>query len=407
MVIVPHNLMLTTTTTTTVNSFNRRHDSLIIPSQNRYLVKKTRLSISSNMWRNVGKQACKGLFRTSVRRPPCPPVALSRNSVFPVKQDKSGNVHRARFQLDENFVGCCCSNNSLCQFDAKGYSSVAEADVEEDRSFDASFQFDAKGYSSFVEVVSSTVVKEDSVPVDVEIRELLEEVKREEKRKIAEFRLKSEAIFSSNYSEEGDAEEGLVGVDEVKELLDEMRREEKRQSDELKRGEKRHLNLKNGMKERKYNELKKRQVKIETEVWQEAAKEYQELLADMCRQKLAPNLPYMKSLFLGWFEPLKNEIEKEQEIYRSGKKKTAYSPFFVQLPSEKMAVITMHKIMGLLMSGTEKGAVGTAKIIQTVCILGDAIEQEVRMGSCISCFVFVFVLFGLQVILVAQICLLK
>ncbi|XP_050913765.1 DNA-directed RNA polymerase 2, chloroplastic/mitochondrial [Lathyrus oleraceus] len=379
MVIVPHNLMLTTTTTTTVNSFNRRHDSLIIPSQNRYLVKKTRLSISSNMWRNVGKQACKGLFRTSVRRPPCPPVALSRNSVFPVKQDKSGNVHRARFQLDENFVGCCCSNNSLCQFDAKGYSSVAEADVEEDRSFDASFQFDAKGYSSFVEVVSSTIVKEDSVPVDVEIRELLEEVKREEKRKIAEFRLKSEAIFSSNYSEEGDAEEGLVGVDEVKELLDEMRREEKRQSDELKRGEKRHLNLKNGMKERKYNELKKRQVKIETEVWQEAAKEYQELLADMCRQKLAPNLPYMKSLFLGWFEPLKNEIEKEQEIYRSGKKKTAYSPFFVQLPSEKMAVITMHKIMGLLMSGTEKGAVGTAKIIQTVCILGDAIEQEVRI----------------------------
>lgn len=386
MVIVPLNLMFTTTT---VNSFNRNNGSLIIPSQSCYFAKKTRLGISSNMWRNVGKQACKGLFRARVHRPP---VTVCQNSVFPVNSDvmygsgkkiKSGHVNRTRFQLDENFVGGSCSNNSLCLFDAKGYSSVAEADVEEERGFDhLGFQFE--GYSSFAEAVSSTDLEEDSDPVDVEIRELLEEMKREEERKIAEFRLKSEAIFSSNYVEEGNAEEGDavevgVVVDEVKELLDEMKREEKRQADERNIQEKNELNLKNGMKVGKFKALRKRQVKIETEVWQEAAKEYQELLVDMCQQKLAPNLPYMKSLFLGWFEPLKDAIEKEQEMYRSGKRKTAYSSFFVQLPSEKMAVITMHKIMGLLMSGTEKGVAGTAKVIQAVCILGDAIEQEVRM----------------------------
>ncbi|KAL5057170.1 hypothetical protein RYX36_028774 [Vicia faba] len=116
MVIVPRNLMLTTATT--VNSFNKSNDSLIILSRNCCFVKKTRLSISSNMWRNVGKQACKGLFRTSVRRP--------------------------------SFA-----------FDAKGYySSIAEAvssnDVVEDRGFDdLGFQFDGKGYSSFAEAVSS------------------------------------------------------------------------------------------------------------------------------------------------------------------------------------------------------------------------------------------------------------
>ncbi|KAF5775618.1 putative DNA-directed RNA polymerase [Helianthus annuus] len=31
--------------------------------------------------------------------------------------------------------------------------------------------------------------------------------------------------------------------------------------------------------------------------WEVAAKAYQELLMDMCWQKLAPNLPYVKSLF--------------------------------------------------------------------------------------------------------------
>ena len=95
---------------------------------------------------------------------------------------------------------------------------------------------------------------------------------------------------------------------------------------------------------------------------------------DMCEQKLAPNLPYVKSLFLGWFEPLRNAIDKEQELCRQGKNKTAYAPYFVQLPAEMMAVITMHKLMGLLMTG---GDHGIARVVQAACIIGDAIEQEV------------------------------
>lgn len=120
--------------------------------------------------------------------------------------------------------------------------------------------------------------------------------------------------------------------------------------------------------------LKKRQIKIETEAWEEAAKEYQELLTDMCEQKLAPNLPYVKSLFLGWFEPLKDAIAAEQTACLEGKIKLGHVPFFTHLPAEMMAVITMHKLMGLLMTGSGHGS---TRVVQAACHIGEAIENEV------------------------------
>lgn len=132
-----------------------------------------------------------------------------------------------------------------------------------------------------------------------------------------------------------------------------------------------------GMSSRKYHMLRRRQVKVETEAWEQAAKEYKELLMDMCEQKLAPNLPYMKSLFLGWFEPLRDAIAKEQELIREGKNKAAYAPYFDLLPADMMAVITMHKLVGLVMTG---GGHGCALVVAAACKIGDAIDQEV------SCF---------------------
>ncbi|XVF20882.1 hypothetical protein REPUB_Repub12eG0041700 [Reevesia pubescens] len=120
--------------------------------------------------------------------------------------------------------------------------------------------------------------------------------------------------------------------------------------------------------------LRSRQVKIETEAWTQAVNEYRELLTDMCEHKLAPNLPYMKSLFLGWFEPFRDAITKEQELSRLGKLRAGYASYLDQLPADMAAVITMHKLMGLLMTGGEHG--GT-RVVQAACLIGDAIEQEV------------------------------
>lgn len=131
-----------------------------------------------------------------------------------------------------------------------------------------------------------------------------------------------------------------------------------------------------GMGTGKYAILRRRQIKIETEAWEQAAKEYKELLVDMCERKLAPNLPYVKSLFLGWFEPFRDAILKEQQMCGDPKWKASHGPYFDKLPADMMAVITMHKLMSLLMTG---GGDGSARVVQAACQVGEAIEQEVRI----------------------------
>ncbi|RLM87004.1 DNA-directed RNA polymerase 1B, mitochondrial-like [Panicum miliaceum] len=131
-----------------------------------------------------------------------------------------------------------------------------------------------------------------------------------------------------------------------------------------------------GMTYHKYASLRRRQIRVETEAWEQAAKEYRELLADMCEQKLAPNLPYIKSLFLGWFEPLREQIAAEQELVADRGSRASHGPYFNMLPADMMAVITMHKLMGLLMTGSGDGSV---RVIQAACQIGEAIEHEVRI----------------------------
>ncbi|KAI4321320.1 hypothetical protein MLD38_034717 [Melastoma candidum] len=164
-----------------------------------------------------------------------------------------------------------------------------------------------------------------------------------------------------------------VVVDEVEELLAEMRREERKERQFYNR---RKVATDRGMGVSRYNALRRRQARVECEAWEQAVREYKELMEDMCAKKLAPNLPYMKSLFLGWFEPLRNAIAEEQQLFREGKKKTVYSPYFDQLPPDMMAVITMHKLVSLLMTG---GDHGVARVVQAACTIGDAIEQEIRI----------------------------
>ncbi|XP_021911531.1 DNA-directed RNA polymerase 1B, mitochondrial-like, partial [Carica papaya] len=175
----------------------------------------------------------------------------------------------------------------------------------------------------------------------------------------------AEAIVST------DPEEDFTGSEEVQE---EISKEEKNKMESYLKQPKKMVA---GMGIAKYNVLKKRQIKMETEAWEEAAKEYQELLEDMCEQKLAPNLPYMKSLFLGWFEPLRDAIAAEQESIKDKKVKPPHAPYFEQLPSDMMAVITMHKLMGLLMTNT--GGIGSVRVVQAACQIGEAIEHEARI----------------------------
>ncbi|XP_039071810.1 DNA-directed RNA polymerase 3, chloroplastic-like isoform X1 [Hibiscus syriacus] len=134
------------------------------------------------------------------------------------------------------------------------------------------------------------------------------------------------------------------------------------------------------IEKRKYNILRRRQVKEETEAWEKMVEEYRELEREMCEKKLAPNLPYVKGLFLGWFEPLREAIAREQKAQKGKSKKlrAAYAPHIDLLPADKMAIIVMHKMMGMLMGAEEDGYV---QVVQAAVHIGVAVEQEVRIHS--------------------------
>ncbi|XP_015880486.3 DNA-directed RNA polymerase 2B, chloroplastic/mitochondrial [Ziziphus jujuba] len=280
-------------------------------------------TVSTLMWRNFARQA----FSRNLRFRP-DSHSFSRACSFLGKTEHSEKLKFRSFELSS------CSSYG---FSETGFCRNGEISSHDDPVSRLGYGFVRnqvagnigicpKGYASVAEAVSSTEV-EDDISAGEEIQELLQQMNKEEKKEILNMR-------------------------------------------------RNHQKMVRGMGEKKYQVLRRRQVKIETEAWEQALKEYKELLMDMCEQKLAPNLPYMKSLFLGWFEPLRNAIAKEQELCRQGKNKPAYAPYFDQLPAEMMAVITMHKLMGLLMTGGEHG---TARVVPAACIIGDAIEQEVRI----------------------------
>ncbi|XP_073034567.1 DNA-directed RNA polymerase 3, chloroplastic-like [Primulina eburnea] len=133
------------------------------------------------------------------------------------------------------------------------------------------------------------------------------------------------------------------------------------------------------MESRRYYLLRRRQIKAETEAWENKVEEYRELEREMCEKKLAPNLPYVKKLILGWFEPLREAIMKEQKTRRTKKNKAAFAPFVDALPAEKMAVIVMHKIMALMMMGGKEDR--HVRVVEAAVQIGVAIEQEVRIHN--------------------------
>ncbi|KAK6128829.1 hypothetical protein DH2020_037465 [Rehmannia glutinosa] len=284
---------------------------------------------STVMWRNIAKQVSSRtpskLFRNShsLSRT-CSFLGFGQDSVYP---DKCKS--RSLFELH--------SSSNVC-FPILGFQKIGDISTRDELLFRNQINLSGLCPKSFASVAEAVVEAEAASQTD---------------------------------AEEGNSVNSSI-ADDFQELLSEVRKEERRQYSTQWRNRR---NIR-GVGNEKYKTLRRRQVKIETEAWEQAAREYRELLNDMCEQKLAPNLPYMKSLFLGWFEPLRNKIAEEQEFIRKGKSKAAYAKYFDHLPADMMAVITMHKLMALLMIGGEHGY---ARVVQAACVIGDAIEQEVRI----------------------------
>ncbi|KAL6874119.1 hypothetical protein ACP4OV_014201 [Aristida adscensionis] len=129
----------------------------------------------------------------------------------------------------------------------------------------------------------------------------------------------------------------------------------------------------------RHRRLRQRQVKAETEAWARAAEEYREIEREMLDRRLAPALPYVKSLFVGWFEPLRDAIARDQDVQRRKRVKHVYAKFLLLLPADKLAVIVMHKMMGLLMSSKDGG--GSVRVVQAAHCIGEAVEREFKVQA--------------------------
>ncbi|KAH1254044.1 DNA-directed RNA polymerase 3, chloroplastic [Glycine max] len=132
-----------------------------------------------------------------------------------------------------------------------------------------------------------------------------------------------------------------------------------------------------GKEREKYNLLRRRQIEAETEAWERMVEEYRELEREMREKMLAPNLPHVKALLLGWFEPFRAAVEAEQTAHhaRPKKQQDSIAPHVDDLPADKVAVIVMHKMMAMVMESEE----GCVQLVHAAIHIGLALEQEVNL----------------------------
>ncbi|KAG6741895.1 hypothetical protein POTOM_055175 [Populus tomentosa] len=127
--------------------------------------------------------------------------------------------------------------------------------------------------------------------------------------------------------------------------------------DFVQEGMRRRLHVNPGIGSRKHRVLRRRQVKIEAEAWELATKEYKELLKDI------------------------DAIAKEQELIGTGKSRQGYAPYFDLLPADKMSFIAMHELAAMVMTVDWNGEHGCARVVTAACMVGDAIEQQIRIDN--------------------------
>lgn len=72
------------------------------------------------------------------------------------------------------------------------------------------------------------------------------------------------------------------------------------------------------------------------------------------------------------------EDQRAYEKLEFREQRSVYGPYMCQLPAEMLAVITMHRLIGLLMSCQENGCV---KVTHAALLIGEAVEQEVCCQS--------------------------
>ena len=134
---------------------------------------------------------------------------------------------------------------------------------------------------------------------------------------------------------------------------------------------------------------RERQRRVENESVNDEIKRYREMSEQMAQVGAGVNLPAVRQLLTSFYEPLMVGVEREQNMISEGVPgfdRRVYGPYLQLLGADKIAVISLHTIISMLMRGVEKtrgdvfrdhsrehGEAGSVKFVRLASSLGRVI----------------------------------
>ena len=141
---------------------------------------------------------------------------------------------------------------------------------------------------------------------------------------------------------------------------------------------------------------RERQRRVENESVNDEIKRYREMSTQMAQVGVGANLPAVRQLLTSFYEPLVLGIEREQGHISEGDPgidRRVYGPYLQLLGADKIAVVSLHTVISMLMQGELKkkhgiseeafdthGTAGSLKFIRLASSLGRVIEAEVNLS---------------------------
>jgi len=125
--------------------------------------------------------------------------------------------------------------------------------------------------------------------------------------------------------------------------------------------------------------LQEKQIKLEQETLDVSCREYLESMRKMVELGKASTLGPVQKMLVDWYRPLLRGVAEERKAILRGDAsmdRRIYGPLLLLLPSEQLAVVALHMVLGSTMKSGEEGV----KYSTLVALLGQAIVTEVRLN---------------------------
>ena len=127
-------------------------------------------------------------------------------------------------------------------------------------------------------------------------------------------------------------------------------------------------------------EQQERQLMLEQETLDMACRDYLETMKKMVDMGKAATLGPLQKQLLSWYDPLLKAIATERKAVLAGdfsELRKIYGPLLLLLPSEKLAVVALHTVLGMVMK-TGEGGVKYSTLVTSV---GQAVITEIRLNQ--------------------------